>query len=140
MGVNSLPKTVTRQRSECDLNRGPSAPESSTLITRDEAMHTAMFARASAYKQKRLLYPAAVGGGGIKRYRDPSVCLSRDAVAPGYRHAGCLQLSRERTADPSADGRTHSTCISVASRNELPSTGAYRLAAPGAKPCLTQSA
>ena len=34
MGVNSLPKTVTRQRRDCDLNRGPTAPESSTLTTR----------------------------------------------------------------------------------------------------------
>jgi len=34
MGVNSLPKIVTRQRRDCDLNRGPSAPESSTLTTR----------------------------------------------------------------------------------------------------------
>jgi len=34
MGVNSLPETVTRQRRDCDLNRGPSAPESSTLTTR----------------------------------------------------------------------------------------------------------
>ena len=34
MGVNSLPKTVTRQRRGCDLNPGPSAPESSTLSTR----------------------------------------------------------------------------------------------------------
>jgi len=34
MGVNSLPKTVTRQRRDCDLNPGPSAPESSTLATR----------------------------------------------------------------------------------------------------------
>jgi len=34
MGVNSLPKTVTRQRGGCDLNPGPSAPESSTLTTR----------------------------------------------------------------------------------------------------------
>jgi len=33
MGVNSLPKTVTRQRRDCDLNPGPSAPESSTLAT-----------------------------------------------------------------------------------------------------------
>jgi len=30
MGVNSLPKTVTRQRRGCDLNPGPSAPKSST--------------------------------------------------------------------------------------------------------------
>jgi len=32
--VNSLPKTVTRQRRGCDLNPGPSAPEYSTLTTR----------------------------------------------------------------------------------------------------------
>ena len=31
MGVNSLPKTVTRQHHGCDLNPGPSAPESSML-------------------------------------------------------------------------------------------------------------
>ena len=34
MGVSSLPKTVSRQRRDCDLNSGPSAPESSTLTTR----------------------------------------------------------------------------------------------------------
>jgi len=34
MSVNSLPKTVTWQRRSCDLNPGPSAPESSTLSTR----------------------------------------------------------------------------------------------------------
>ena len=34
MSVNSLPKTLTRQRRNCDLNPGPSAPESSTLTTR----------------------------------------------------------------------------------------------------------
>ena len=30
--MNSLPKTVTRQCRDCDLNPGPYAPESSTLI------------------------------------------------------------------------------------------------------------
>jgi len=34
MGVNSLPRTVIRQRSGCDLNPGPSASESCTLTTR----------------------------------------------------------------------------------------------------------
>jgi len=34
MGVNSLPKTVTRQRRGCDLNPGRSAAESSTITTR----------------------------------------------------------------------------------------------------------
>jgi len=33
MGVNRLPKTVTRQHRDCDLNPGPSAPKSSTLTT-----------------------------------------------------------------------------------------------------------
>ena len=32
--MNSLSKTVTRQRRGCDLNPGPSALESSTLTTR----------------------------------------------------------------------------------------------------------
>ena len=32
--MNSLPKTVTRQRHDCDLNLGPSVPESNTLTTR----------------------------------------------------------------------------------------------------------
>ena len=39
MDVNSLPKTVTRQRRYCDLNPGPSAPESSTLTTRLPSHH-----------------------------------------------------------------------------------------------------
>jgi len=34
MGVNSLPKTITRQRRDCDLNPGPYVPEFSTLTTR----------------------------------------------------------------------------------------------------------
>jgi len=34
MGVNCLPETVTRQRRGCNLNPGPSAPESSMLNTR----------------------------------------------------------------------------------------------------------
>ena len=34
MCVSSLPKTVTRQRRDCDLNPGSSAPEFSTLTTR----------------------------------------------------------------------------------------------------------
>jgi len=34
LGVNSLPKTVTRQRRDCDFNPDRSVPESSTLTTR----------------------------------------------------------------------------------------------------------
>jgi len=34
MGVNSLPKTATRQRHDCDSNPCSSEPESGTLTTR----------------------------------------------------------------------------------------------------------
>ena len=37
--MNSLPKTVTRQRRNCDFNPDPSAPESSTLTTRLSSHH-----------------------------------------------------------------------------------------------------
>jgi len=40
MDVNSLPKTVTRQRQGCDLNPDPTAPESSTLTSRLPSNHT----------------------------------------------------------------------------------------------------
>ena len=36
MGVISLPKTATQQRRGCDLNPGPTAPESSELTTPTE--------------------------------------------------------------------------------------------------------
>ena len=46
MGVNSLPKTVTRQHHDCDLNPGPSAPESSTLTTRLPSHPSTVWAEA----------------------------------------------------------------------------------------------
>ena len=39
MGVNSLPKIVTRQRRDRDLNPGHSVPESSTLRPIIDAAH-----------------------------------------------------------------------------------------------------
>jgi len=42
MGVSSLPKTVTRQRRGCNLKPGISAPESSTLTTRQPSHHEAL--------------------------------------------------------------------------------------------------
>jgi len=56
----------------------------------------------------------------------------------GYRHAGCLQLSHHRspemwTLDPSVDGHRSSTIFATV---ELPSAGAYCLAAPWQIPWL----
>ena len=82
-----------------------------------------------------LHYAPAVGG--VKRYRDPSVCVSHGAAALGAQLpkdigtlaacslAMCGLRTRPRTdVDPP--------------RVELPSPGAYRLAAPGTITCLKQ--
>jgi len=55
MGVNSLPKTVTRQRRDCDFNRGPSALESSTLTTRPPS-HPLIFVYYGVYLNPVLCY------------------------------------------------------------------------------------
>ena len=47
--MNSLPKTVTRQRRDCDLNLGPSASESSTLTTRLPRHPTGKIGKGSPY-------------------------------------------------------------------------------------------
>ena len=55
MDVNSLPKTVTRQRRDCDLNPGPSAPQFSTLTIRLPSQpHTC----AALVKHKKRRVPA----------------------------------------------------------------------------------
>jgi len=44
MGVNSLPKTVTRQRRGCDLNpSGLTAPESTRLLKSQVIIHSYNF-------------------------------------------------------------------------------------------------
>ena len=54
MGVNSLPKTVARQHSGCDLNPGPTAPESSTLTLGYRA--TLIYDIKTKKQQKELLF------------------------------------------------------------------------------------
>ena len=85
--------------------------------------------------------------GGNKRYRDPSVCLSRGAAAClGYRHIGCLQLSYHRLPEMCRLRSRPRTDIDPLRfldprwpdwrRNDMPPSnchrrGAYRLATPG---------
>jgi len=73
----------------------------------------------------------AVGG----ELKCPSVVCSslRRATAVGCRHAGCLQLSHFRTADPSVDGRRSATSRTANGG------GAYRLAAPRAMTVLVSA-
>ena len=73
MGVNSLPKTVIRQRRGCDLNPGPSAPESSALTTRlpshplGRVVIVKTVNRGSAARPKRpkLETQKSLGGGAV---------------------------------------------------------------------------
>ena len=49
-GANSLPKTVTRQRRDCDLNPGRSAPECSTLTTRLPSQYRVFIVYTESWK------------------------------------------------------------------------------------------
>jgi len=64
MGVNSLPKTATRQRRDCDLKPGPSAPESSTLTTRLPS-HPVKFTVADLKSDFDGLHECALGEDGL---------------------------------------------------------------------------
>jgi len=91
MGVNSLPKTVTRQRRDCDLNPDPSAPESSTLTTRlpshPFATNKPEFGdRRSSPGERRVFLWADPAGWSIRRRRSAgSVVRTRqDELAAGW--------------------------------------------------------
>ena len=71
MGVNSLPNTVTRQRYCCDLNPGPSAPESSMLTTWLLSHHIEYFASVEIIRWVRV--------EGIYVVQDEAACA--DAAA-----------------------------------------------------------
>ena len=68
MGVNSLPKTVTRQRRDCDLNPGPSAPESSTLTSRLPSHPIRSETRLDVKISNKLAPPTGVDSIRISRY------------------------------------------------------------------------
>jgi len=64
MGVSSLPNTVTRRHRNCNLNPGPSAPESSMLTTRlpSQVLQTVVITMQSSdnYMTKKMLQVAVV--------------------------------------------------------------------------------
>jgi len=66
MGVNSLPKTVTRQSRDCDLNPGPSVPESSTLTTRLPSHHMGPEKTVKACSERGTVLTCS-GSGGFRQ-------------------------------------------------------------------------
>ena len=89
MGVNSLPKTVTRQRRDCDLNPGRSAPESSTLTTRLPSHPVTSTEDIYWYSYWRLVYVYVHVSGG--RCVAPPLVLN--AVARLNVSARCVVVS-----------------------------------------------
>ena len=96
MGVNSLPKTVTRQRRDCDLNPGPSAPESSTLTTRLPS-HPRSYLTTNRYRSsggERLSVTAAIAH---LPHLERSAYHARLRVVKQVRVFGRVHLHRRRT-------------------------------------------
>ena len=88
--MNSLPKTVTRQGRDCDLNLGPSAPESSTLTTRlsSHAIRpsTFIFIRTANFCGTRL---AQHHGARLSRCGVCGVVLVGDGAAASRKLENC---------------------------------------------------
>ena len=90
MGVNSLPKTVTRQRRDCDLNPGPTAPESSTLTTRLASRpFNSLFSRTMWVSRYQKVEPVWIA------MRQEMVGFS-DAVASAGPRANNLHIAPDR--------------------------------------------
>ena len=105
--MNSLLKTVTQQHCDCDLNPGPSAPESSTLTTQLPShphyyYHHYYYDNTTRYLSIVLNYTA-----GMKSYHESSVDSTAaevwsvlrqvNASQPLHHAMICPQLSFIRT-------------------------------------------
>jgi len=86
--VNSLPKTVTRQRRGCDLNTGPTAPESSTLTTRLPS-HPMRQGRGAKVRG----CPDILGQWPAARVRQPVIWRSLTDNRLTIRHGPCRTTS-----------------------------------------------
>jgi len=107
MGVNSFPKTVTRQRRDCHLNPDPSAPESSKLTTRlpshPKSLPLAAHRRRSisAARRARSSKPAAHRGCAAKwdRQTDRQTDRERDGQSDGQTDTVLLRRRRRILAE-----------------------------------------
>ena len=91
MGVNSLLKTVTRQRRGCDLNPGPSAPESSTLKIDDTVTHKVAHTK-SVDNDCYWYCQHSMRSRVYETVESPSVCLSGLSVPSFDRSRGVQRV------------------------------------------------
>ena len=71
--MNSLPKTVTRQRRGCDLNPGPTAPESRTLTTNHSATEPPLSNRKGANLFLKCTKIRLAAGPAVEAYALPAM-------------------------------------------------------------------
>ena len=86
MGVNSLPKTVIRQCNGCDLNLGPSAPESSTVTTRLQS-HSTGINQTKIFTSSTVFYTEAALKAN-KKASNKVICTHTPMVLPSV-HMYC---------------------------------------------------
>ena len=92
--MNSLPKTVTRQRRDCDLNPGPSVPESSTLTTRlPSQLNVGLYFFKTSVSDEAVSFCCVTGRpGGTRSVHNPglrlNVCSHRHHSGHATPHAG----------------------------------------------------
>ena len=105
--MNSLPKTVTRQRRGCNLNPGRTAPESSTLTTRlpghpllvvlDDIYASPITpVRSQSDSEKR--YQAASAGRSLKKRRTKSPSSLGSKVDGTMTYFPGVSLCRSQTS------------------------------------------
>jgi len=129
MGVNSLPKTATRQRRGCDLNPGPSAPESSTLTTRLPSHVVSMYVvrfSSDKYDHRHHLRRHPLAGGvnvrlcsAVERVRAASVLAPRTRAEATARSA--LKIRRASLELSSAQVYTARVAFKGRKTGQLPS-------------------
>jgi len=91
--VNSLPETVTRQCRNCDLNPGPSLPESSTLSTQLPS-HPLLAGIGSDRLQCSSFAAVLSVGGCTEREFGDEACMLRIFYSPH-----CLSLPFNHDSD-----------------------------------------
>jgi len=108
MSVNSLPKSVTRRRRDCDLNPGSSAPESAQRANRALGYRAAETSRAQLDTTGT---DACTSSGAARGSWDASVASTDDATTHLDSASG-LTSANSTTQRPrsTVDVRPHTRC------------------------------
>jgi len=122
--VNSLPKTVARQRRDCDLNPRPSAPESSTLTTRLPS-HPCRRTRAENSRDPGGLWAFDHQTIDTDRYRRCHRAMSPSRPARGY-HRGVISRSATTSQPDTAVGQWQHVRLTI-ERSRVRSPAGARL-------------